>query len=209
MSSRILRVGQQQLVRPAVWQPANIVPAKQHETCETPPPAEQQEEERINQRVRAAYDIGYRDGQEAGKKEVAPMLSRLVESIETIMSLRPSLRHQAEKDLVQLAVAIARRILRREITLDQEALLGLVKAAFEKLAGQEISSVRVHPDHASFVRAELQRRGLEHNVTVIADPALEPGDLQFTFERGSLDASINTQLAEIERGLVDRLGKIP
>ena len=44
-----------------------------------------------------------------------------------------------------LALAIARRILHRELTVAPEALLGLVKAALEKIGGREIHRVRVSP----------------------------------------------------------------
>ena len=49
--------------------------------------------------------------------------------------------------MVQLSLAIARRMLRRELAVDPDALHGLVLAALEKLQAQEICRVRVHPSH--------------------------------------------------------------
>ena len=40
---------------------------------------------------------------------------------------------------------------------------------------------------------------------VLTDPSCDPGSVIFETERGNLDASIETQLQEIERGLTDRL----
>jgi flagellar assembly protein FliH len=42
-------------------------------------------------------------------------------------------------------------------------------------------------------------------VEVVPDAAREPGALIFETERGNLDASVETQLEQIERGLTDRL----
>jgi flagellar assembly protein FliH len=42
-------------------------------------------------------------------------------------------------------------------------------------------------------------------VEVIADPSAEPGAVIFETDRGNLDASLESQLKEIERGLADRL----
>ncbi len=42
---------------------------------------------------------------------------------------------------------------------------------------------------------------------MIADPSRQPGDVVFETERGNLDASVDSQLLEIERGLTDRLRK--
>ena len=42
-------------------------------------------------------------------------------------------------------------------------------------------------------------------IVVAPDPAREPGTVIFETERGDLDASVESQLREIERGLTDRL----
>ena len=42
---------------------------------------------------------------------------------------------------------------------------------------------------------------------VVADSSREPGAIIFETARGNLDASVDAQLQEIERGLVDRLRK--
>ena len=55
------------------------------------------------------------------------------------------------------------------------------------------------------LRSEVDRMGMAAKVEVIEDPAQEPGATVFEMSRGNLDASIDTHLREIERGLVDRL----
>jgi flagellar assembly protein FliH len=110
---------------------------------------------------------------------------------------------------VTLALAVARRVLRRELSVDPEAIRGVVLAALEKLDGQEISRVRVHPAHAAEVSACLRRAVSGRAIEVVPDPAREPGFVIFETERGSLDASVDTQLEEIERGLADRLRRQP
>jgi flagellar biosynthesis/type III secretory pathway protein FliH len=40
-------------------------------------------------------------------------------------------------------------------------------------------------------------------VEVLADPALEPGSVRLESAAGTLDASVDTQLEEIERGFAD------
>ena len=133
------------------------------------------------------------------------MIERQARAIEELAGLRPRLREQAEADLIRLAVAIARRIVRRELTVDADAITGLVKAALEQLAVQEAVRVRVHPEHEAAVRAYLASTGGAAEIEVAGDGALEPGSVIFETARGSLDASAETQLAEIERGLTDRL----
>ena len=119
--------------------------------------------------------------------------------------LRPRLRREAEADMVQLAVAIARRVIRRELAVDPEALHGLVLGALEKLQVQEISRVRVHPSHVASVSEFLRDRAHGAVIEVVADSSGAPGAAVFETSRGNLDASVESQLSEIERGLADTL----
>jgi flagellar biosynthesis/type III secretory pathway protein FliH len=46
-------------------------------------------------------------------------------------------------------------------------------------------------------------------VELIADSSLQCGDVLFETAHGNLDASLESQLGEIERGLADRLRRLP
>jgi flagellar assembly protein FliH len=98
-------------------------------------------------------------------------------------------------------------VLRRELTVDPASVEGLVGAALERLQSQEGCRIRIHPDHVPALQASIERLGMSAKVEVIADPAQELGAAVFEMQRGNLDASVDTQLREIERGLVDRFQK--
>jgi flagellar assembly protein FliH len=159
-------------------------------------------------RLKTAYEKGLAEGEAQGRRrsaaEVQAALQRLAHSIEELARLRPALRAEAESELVHMAVAIARRILRREIGTDPDALRGLVAAALEKLQIQEVTRARVHPSQAAALASFLQGASAS-KVEVVAEPTLEPGALIFETSRGDLDASVDSQLNEIERGLADCL----
>lgn len=157
--------------------------------------------------MRAAREEGRREGEAAVRRQLDAVIEQLARSVEDLSTVRARLRRQAEADLVHLAVAIARRILRRELTLDPDAIAGLVHAALQRLAGQEIARVRVHPELAVAIRTALAEGQGAQAAEVVADARLEVGAVIFETERGNLDASVETQLAEIERGLADRLRK--
>jgi flagellar assembly protein FliH len=134
------------------------------------------------------------------------VIERFARSIEEIAALRPKLRREAESDMLRLSLAIARRVLRRELAMDPEAMHGLVLAALEKLQMQEISRVRVHPSQVAAITACL-RQASGTAIEVLGDPARQPGAALFETTHGNLDASIDSQLQEIERGLADRLNR--
>jgi flagellar assembly protein FliH len=135
------------------------------------------------------------------------VVERLTRSIQEIANMRTRLRREAEADVVQLALAIARRVVHREVGADPDALRGLVMAALEKLQGQELSRVKVHPTQAAMVKSCLQQAVKGGQVEVLADQSRELGSVVFETTRGNLDASVDSQLQEIERGLADRLHK--
>src|SRR2546430_16517538 len=117
-----------------VWRPeaANRVPGD----------AVAQIRQECEHQVREAHAAGVREGEADGRRlgaaELEPLVGRLCATIEELAGMRARLRHEAEADLVKLAIAIARRVLRRELSVDPDALNGLVFSALDKLQGQEI-----------------------------------------------------------------------
>lgn len=166
------------------------------------------ERERIE---REAYQRGFTEGKKLAQEQAAaesqPVLERLTRCISELSSLRPRMRREAEKDLVKLAIAIARRVLHRELTLDPESIEGLIKVALDRLESRELCTVRTHPDQEASIRALLDRFSNTHKIEIIADKSLRLGDVLLETPHGSIDASVDAQLSEIERGFADRLQK--
>jgi flagellar assembly protein FliH len=219
MSSKVRPPGDSSGVEPVVWRqmrasgPARtaIPDEKPAENKEHLAQLQKQQQQQHEQRVREAHAAGVKEGEAAGQQraaaELQPVIDRLARSIDEICSLRGRLRAEAESDLIQLSFAIARRILRRELAIDPEALHGLILGALEKLNGQELFRVRVHPSHAALVTESLRQNSAAIKVEVLADPSRTVGTVIFETKRGNLDASVDSQLQEIERGLADRLRK--
>jgi flagellar assembly protein FliH len=161
----------------------------------------------LNEQVKAAYQRGLQEGEAGGRQQAAVQiqasLERLARTVEEIASIRPRLRHDAEEDVVKLALAIARRILCRELSTDPAALLGLVRAALDKLDGRGLHRIRANPQDAAALQQHFQQVTTPYKIEVFPDPALERGAAVFETEHGSLDASVDTQLNEIERGFAD------
>jgi len=216
MSSKILRGGKAALSIPS-WQRV----ASAESAATVPPPAECEvagpEAERIRdlllrdfqsrlERERAqAFESGREAGRGLARQELQVPLERLARSIDDLAACRALYRRETEREAVQLAMEIARRILRRELTIDPEAILGLVRAGLESVSLREVLEVRLHPSHAETVRLCLGKLGAPSGLAVIADPHLEPGAVLVETRRGGFDASAEAQLEEIQRGFADLL----
>jgi flagellar assembly protein FliH len=160
----------------------------------------------------SAYARGRRDADaEAHQRFAGTMQStaeRLALSVKQLADVRPRLCKEAEADLLRLAMAIAQRILHRQLNIDPTALEAIVKVSLDRLGRQDQIRVRVSSSLAEPVRTILARLS-SRPVEVTADSNLEAGSLVFETSRGQLDASIPSQLDEIERGLIDRLENRP
>ena len=128
-----------------------------------------------------------------------------LQTLATLAQTKRKLRAEGEMELLKLSLAIARRILHRELAIDPEAVHGLVHTALQKLQNREVSRVRVNPAGVDAVRTALERIGAAPAIQLFPDPGLKSGDIIFETSFGELDASIDTQLAEIQRGFADRL----
>lgn len=218
MSTKLLHKDDSSVVQAIAWQaagsPRAVVPASQHGGQQNPAEdvaAYQQRIQRLEieteQKIQHAHQQGYSAGQAASEHHAAermePILARLAKTVEELTGLRRRVRTEAEEDAVRLAVAIARKVMHREFSIDPEALTGLVKAALQRIDARELHRVRFHPDDIPALERHLQAVGMPARLEVLADPAMERGGAVFETSRGNLDASISTQLAEIERGFID------
>jgi flagellar assembly protein FliH len=153
---------------------------------------------------RAAFDAGCSQGEQKARSAVTPVIERLNSSIAETIGMRPELRRRAEKDAVDLALQIARRVLHRELSVDPNALNALARVVFDRLARAESWQLTVHPQFAEAIRGSLPAAGLS-KVRVEADPSCAPGTLIARCADGVIDASVDSQLSEISQGLTDRL----
>lgn len=151
-----------------------------------------------------AFRAGREQGEQQARAALNPVLERLNASIAAIVNLRPELRRSAEKDAVDLSLQIARRVLHRELAIDGNALNALARVVFDRLNRSETWQLTIHPQFAEAIRGSLPA-GSADRVRFHIDPSCAPGTLLVHSEDGTIDASVDSQLAEINRGLTDRL----
>ena len=207
-SSRILRVDENSAVTPMAWR-GTSTPAPAPRLARAPSPDAGPSEDN-DQARKESYQRGFSEGRNIGHEQAAaelqPVMDRLSRSLADLATVRSKVRKTAESDLLKLAIAVARRVIHRELTLDPGSIEGLIRVALEKLESRELCRVRVHPDQEPVIRTLLARFSAAP-VELIPDPTLQCGDVLFETAHGTLDGSIEAQLQEIERGFADRLSR--
>jgi flagellar assembly protein FliH len=175
-----------------------------------PPPTPAEPGPDVQARVaaleREAFTTGYaqgeRAGMEAGTKRADAMLRRLSETLQELEELRRSMIRQTEQQVVQLALAIAKRILRHEVVADQDLLCAMARVALDRLGDSAPATIRLHPDdHANVVARHGGQWGGTH-VTLKSDSSVSRGGCLVESPFGFIDASVEAQFRVLEDALV-------
>jgi flagellar assembly protein FliH len=210
MSSKLLR-GDAAPKSPA-WRPPQRAggPAQTGSPAAAQTPGalvESQQQRELDARVKAAYQQGFTAAETVAAQNTAqrvePVISGFNALIGDLAGTGRKFRAEAERDTVKLAIAIARRVLHRELATDPDAILGLVMAAFQKLNARETHRLRVSPHDAALFEQHRGRLEMPPGLEIAADSSLMAGSAIFETSRGELDASVDTQLSEIDRGFAD------
>jgi flagellar assembly protein FliH len=132
------------------------------------------------------------------------------EAVTAFARERDAYYQKVEGEIVQLALAIARKILHREAQVDPLMLAGIVRVALDKLESRTEVMVRVNPRNVTewrdYFSRTLEPRELPE---VIEDPGIPPDRCVLQTVLGTTELGIETQLKEIERGLIDLLAHRP
>jgi flagellar assembly protein FliH len=167
--------------------------------------ARQQAEAGASASYKSGFDDGFRQGLAKNQAELDGFRTQIASTLQAAEAARRELLERSEADLVRLSIAVAEKILNRQIQIDPAALEGLVKSSLERLAAKPVQCVRIHPDDHPVIEKALAQHGGNRALRIAPDRALARGSLLFDTDCGTLDSSIATQLEEIENGLVDRL----
>ena len=165
--------------------------------------ANQQVESWREEAHKTGWQAGFAEGRKAAEKEVQDALARARDVAESALTARTKFLQEAERDTGRLSVAIARRIMGRELTLDPEAVADVVARVIEESDVREGCTIRVHPaDHAILephweALAKLQQP--DRTWDLVADKRIERGGCVISVAGGTVDGQLSAQLAQVEK----------
>lgn len=154
---------------------------------------------------REAHARGYDEGEKAGARAAAQqtelLLRQLTQSLQDAVKARTEMIQRTERQMVELALTLARRVVQTEIDANPAQLLAMARTAIDRLGEDTRIMVRLNPvDYAAAGGENMPQLGTA--VTVVADPKVEHGGCRIESDLGTLDAGIHAQIAELGRGLL-------
>lgn len=152
-----------------------------------------------------AFEAGLQDAelqlqaeQQSRAKFLEPLLNALRVQIETAQA---EMQSRAEKSVVPIALAIARKVIARELQQQDCPSTELIREAVELMVGAGSFQIYVAPDSVQPIRQAVHEVVLElaetPQIKIHADETLAAGDLVLRTEHGTVDQRSETRIARI------------
>lgn len=153
---------------------------------------------------------GFKAGRDQALNEHREQLTTLITALTVAMTQLDASRRQieaaAKKDVIDLAIAIARRATKRQGVLDPQTVVANVEEALKLVSHASDIRIAIHPSQKAILTEALPR--LQHqwpslsHVELIADDSLCPGGCRVFTAQGQVDGDLEEQLRRIVAGLL-------
>ena len=163
------------------------------------------------------YDIGYNEGRQTGmtaghdaaltaalerfEREHAVVVSDMERVVVEVDRIKKDLRIAAERDLLEFAVQIATRMTFSTGELRREVVAENVRRAIRQVGEKTDLTVRVHPKDKeymdTFAERVLMKLDVAVSIRLVQDESISPGGCVVETGRTSVDATLDSQVAQI------------
>ena len=155
------------------------------------------------------YEQGISEGRETGLKTVENLIEETKQIKQCILSEKKTVAKELEEQIIELVIYCIKKIINYELEKDHELLLNLVESGIEKCTYTDSLTIRVSGNNYEAVNSSkdkiyIMTEGID-NIEVKKDLALEDGSIIIETVSGTVDASLQTQIAQIEQMFYDIL----
>jgi flagellar assembly protein FliH len=124
----------------------------------------------------------------------------------TLNASRCDLEATALAEVVKLAIAIARRVTKRQGMIDPQVFTTNLEEAMKLVVQQVDLRIAINPAQRATLETALPQLGLKwpslKHVEIIEEPAIAPGGCRISTRHGSVDADLDVQLDRIVADLL-------
>ncbi len=153
---------------------------------------------------------GRKTGEAAARSEFEARVGGLNGALQHILSelnfRKQTIQAQAEADMLALAVEIAKKIVKREVEVDEKFVFPLVMEAVALTNTRNDLVIKVNPANQQALEEEIPTLNAVFNdigrVSIAADAGIEPGGVKVVSRDGEVDLRLEEQFAALERALV-------
>jgi flagellar assembly protein FliH len=164
-------------------------------------------QEGMTEGTASGFATGQKQGSEEGLAQYREGVERFQALLESVKAEKEAYFTDREALLVELATRIAAKVIHREVATGPEHIQNLLRQAIRKLSDKSILLVYLNPqdlERVTQARSDglLKLSGVKQ-VEFLADDKMVAGGLRVASGHQTLDAALDSQLAEICRGLLE------
>ena len=173
------------------------------------PPSELKEIER------QAYQKGFTEGEKTGiescTQQIESALEGLHQALVQVQNLRQEMYHAIEKEVVELALAIARKVVCQEVATNKDVVVGVAKEALSKVKVPGQVTVKLNPSDLLVINDTKSH--LEHfknqidNISFESEETIPSGGCVIETAMGRIDARLEKQFEVLEEVFQTELQK--
>jgi len=153
------------------------------------------------------HAAGFAAGRAARDAEIAALHAEVRSALAELTRFRADVRGRWERELLQLSLGIARKVVLHEVAERPEIWLGMIRAAVRQMVDREQLVVRVPPTLAKFLReADPPLASVLEGVReleIVEDAGLPEGGCVVESRFGDVDCGVDTQLATCRQAILD------
>ncbi|SDG70315.1 flagellar assembly protein FliH [Aneurinibacillus thermoaerophilus] len=177
--------------------------------------AKRQEDEEIRTHIQQegfaqGIELGKEEGRRLIYEEYAEMLRRAAAILEEAPAVKRKMIAEAEPFVLNLTLAIARKVIGEHLEMDKDNVLALIHKALSHTKEYKSMVVAVSPDVYPYVQENraklLEVLDSQVEVTIVPDGSISDGGAVIRTTMGSVDARVDTQLEEIKKALLETIG---
>ncbi|SET43834.1 FliH/SctL family protein [Paenibacillus sp. NFR01] len=172
---------------------------------------QREQDEHLSEAVKAeAFQQGYQEGVAQAERDMAERLAAMMEEARGVLQeafrARDNIIQEAEPFLVDLSCSIAEKIVDKQLTVEPEFAIELIRKNLARKREQGVISLCVSPAQFAFVNAAREELALavdsQAELQILPDSTVKDHGCVIRSNFGSIDARIDTQLAEIKKELI-------
>lgn len=160
---------------------------------------------RAQEEANAIKESASREGFEVGLDNCKAEIAELNKAINELLTAKEMVMQNSIPDIAFLAVKAAEKLIKKELQIDENVILGVVSEVIKSISKDESEiKIRTNSNDADIVRQKLPEIYPENEnvkITVIPDEEVDWGSCIVETKNGIVDARFTTQLQILQKAL--------
>lgn len=173
--------------------------------------------EEIKIKEQEVFNEAKKTGFEAGGKEIYSTLTDQLNFVDLFVNSTNKIKKEiicsSEKEIVELSIVIAEKIIQQKLDIDPMVILNITKAAIEHLKDKEEVKIIINPVHTDNLYAFSEEfknviKGLKH-IKIIEDRTVPKDGVIVESSDSRIDARLDFQIGEISKNMLAEASNHP